>query len=166
MCASSGWLLKLRGCLESGCGMEWYGYAALGVSMAVLSFLMDLSVAKLLRGIGDTDWTARPPEWTKWLETNVVLSLHTYSAPVAVHQAAGQQSAAVLLLDSLPSMPLCRRIVVLPQHLSLLHRSVTACTIVSSLIPSICWFSKLPLQFYSKIDNKVCFLFFNTLYFI
>ncbi|TNN58350.1 Chloride channel protein ClC-Kb [Liparis tanakae] len=50
--AVKGWLLKLRGCLEAGCGMEWYGYAALGVSMAVLSFLMDLSVAKLLRGSG------------------------------------------------------------------------------------------------------------------
>ncbi|XP_068454245.1 chloride channel K [Clinocottus analis] len=43
------WLLKLRCCLEAGCGMEWYGYAALGVSMAILSFLMDLTVAKLLR---------------------------------------------------------------------------------------------------------------------
>ncbi|XP_040908182.1 chloride channel K [Toxotes jaculatrix] len=43
------WLLKLRCCLEAMCGMEWYGYAALGILMAVLSFLMDLSVTKLLR---------------------------------------------------------------------------------------------------------------------
>ncbi|XP_074500728.1 chloride channel K [Sebastes fasciatus] len=43
------WLLKLRCCLGTVCGMEWYGYAALGVMTAVLSFLMDLSVTKLLR---------------------------------------------------------------------------------------------------------------------
>uniref|UniRef100_A0A668ATM1 Chloride channel K n=1 Tax=Myripristis murdjan TaxID=586833 RepID=A0A668ATM1_9TELE len=42
-------LLKLRCVLVSVCGMEWYGYAALGVVTAFLSFLMDLSVAKLLR---------------------------------------------------------------------------------------------------------------------
>ncbi|XP_061591033.1 chloride channel K [Cololabis saira] len=44
-----GWLLKLRRCLERVCSIEWYSYAALGVLMAVLSFLMDLSVTKLLR---------------------------------------------------------------------------------------------------------------------
>nr|XP_040049262.1 chloride channel K [Gasterosteus aculeatus aculeatus] len=43
------WLLRLRSCLGTVCGMEWYGYAALGISMAVLSFLVDLSVTKLLR---------------------------------------------------------------------------------------------------------------------
>ncbi|XP_031724721.1 chloride channel K isoform X3 [Anarrhichthys ocellatus] len=43
------WLLKLRCCLGTVCGMEWYGYAALGISMAILSFLMDLIVTKLLR---------------------------------------------------------------------------------------------------------------------
>ncbi|XP_070694983.1 chloride channel K [Pempheris klunzingeri] len=42
-------LLKLRCCLGRVCGMEWYGYAALGVLTAILSFLMDLSVTKLLR---------------------------------------------------------------------------------------------------------------------
>ncbi|XP_029013418.1 chloride channel K [Betta splendens] len=42
------WLLKLRSCFGAVCGMEWYGYAALGVLTAFLSFLMDLSVAKLL----------------------------------------------------------------------------------------------------------------------
>ncbi|XP_049921345.1 chloride channel K [Epinephelus moara] len=42
------WLLKLRCCLETMCGMEWYGYAALGILTAILSFLMDLCVAKLL----------------------------------------------------------------------------------------------------------------------
>ncbi|CAI5646860.1 unnamed protein product [Oreochromis niloticus] len=42
-------LLKLRCCLGTVCGIEWYGYAALGILTAVLSFLMDLSVAKLLR---------------------------------------------------------------------------------------------------------------------
>uniref|UniRef100_A0AAQ4Q8B0 Chloride channel K n=1 Tax=Gasterosteus aculeatus aculeatus TaxID=481459 RepID=A0AAQ4Q8B0_GASAC len=40
---------SLRSCLGTVCGMEWYGYAALGISMAVLSFLVDLSVTKLLR---------------------------------------------------------------------------------------------------------------------
>ncbi|XP_045912443.1 chloride channel K [Micropterus dolomieu] len=44
-----GWLLKLRCCLGAACGMEWYGYAALGILTAILSFLMDLSVTKLLR---------------------------------------------------------------------------------------------------------------------
>ncbi|KAL3063755.1 hypothetical protein OYC64_000149 [Pagothenia borchgrevinki] len=42
------WLLKLRCCLGAVCGIEWYGYAALGVFTAILSFLMDLSVTKLL----------------------------------------------------------------------------------------------------------------------
>nr|XP_014267261.2 chloride channel protein ClC-Kb [Maylandia zebra] len=42
-------LLKLRCCLGTVCGIEWYGYAALGILTAILSFLMDLSVAKLLR---------------------------------------------------------------------------------------------------------------------
>lgn len=50
MCVSAVCLLKLRCVLVSVCGMEWYGYAALGVVTAFLSFLMDLSVAKLLRG--------------------------------------------------------------------------------------------------------------------
>uniref|UniRef100_A0A7N8WLF6 Chloride channel K n=1 Tax=Mastacembelus armatus TaxID=205130 RepID=A0A7N8WLF6_9TELE len=43
------WLLKLRCCLGAVCGMEWYGYAALGILTGFLSFLMDLSVSKLLR---------------------------------------------------------------------------------------------------------------------
>ncbi|KAM9350559.1 chloride channel K [Symphorus nematophorus] len=42
-------LLKLRCCLGAVCGMEWYGYAALGILTAILSFFMDLSVTKLLR---------------------------------------------------------------------------------------------------------------------
>uniref|UniRef100_A0A3Q2T9D7 Chloride channel K n=1 Tax=Fundulus heteroclitus TaxID=8078 RepID=A0A3Q2T9D7_FUNHE len=42
-------LLKLRECLGSICGIQWYGFAMLGVLTAILSFLMDLSVAKLLR---------------------------------------------------------------------------------------------------------------------
>ncbi|PWA32979.1 hypothetical protein CCH79_00016876, partial [Gambusia affinis] len=42
-------LLKLRDCLESVCGIQWYGFAAMGILAAVLSFLMDFSVAKLLR---------------------------------------------------------------------------------------------------------------------
>ncbi|KAK2851110.1 hypothetical protein Q5P01_007386 [Channa striata] len=42
------WLLKLRCCFGSVCGMEWYGYAALGILTAFLSFLMDFSVLKLL----------------------------------------------------------------------------------------------------------------------
>ncbi|KAM6924913.1 chloride channel K [Xenentodon cancila] len=44
-----GGLLKLRCCLERVCGIEWYSYAALGILTAVLSFLIDLSVTKLLR---------------------------------------------------------------------------------------------------------------------
>ncbi|XP_019746517.1 chloride channel K isoform X1 [Hippocampus comes] len=43
-----GCLLKLKYCLERVCGMEWYVYAALGMLSAILSFLMDLSVSKLL----------------------------------------------------------------------------------------------------------------------
>ncbi|KAF3696608.1 Chloride channel protein ClC-Kb [Channa argus] len=42
------WLLKLRCCFGAVCGMEWYGYAALGILTAFLSFLMDFSVLKLL----------------------------------------------------------------------------------------------------------------------
>uniref|UniRef100_UPI0037E76DA9 chloride channel K n=1 Tax=Semicossyphus pulcher TaxID=241346 RepID=UPI0037E76DA9 len=42
-------LLKLSCCLGSVCGMEWYGYAALGILTAILSFFMDLSVTKLLK---------------------------------------------------------------------------------------------------------------------
>uniref|UniRef100_A0A3Q3XH40 Uncharacterized protein n=1 Tax=Mola mola TaxID=94237 RepID=A0A3Q3XH40_MOLML len=42
-------LLKLRYCLGHVCGMEWYGFAALGILTAILSFLMDFSVTKLLR---------------------------------------------------------------------------------------------------------------------
>ncbi|CAJ1055385.1 chloride channel K [Xyrichtys novacula] len=41
--------LKLSCCLGSVCGLEWYSYAALGVLMATSSFLMDLSVTKLLK---------------------------------------------------------------------------------------------------------------------
>uniref|UniRef100_A0A3B3TXF5 Chloride channel K n=1 Tax=Poecilia latipinna TaxID=48699 RepID=A0A3B3TXF5_9TELE len=44
-----GQLLKLRDCLESVCGIQWYGFATLGILTAVLSFLMDFSVAKLLQ---------------------------------------------------------------------------------------------------------------------
>lgn len=47
---SAEWLLKLRCCLGAVCGMEWFAYAALGIFTAILSFLMDLSVTKLLRG--------------------------------------------------------------------------------------------------------------------
>ncbi|XP_056130768.1 chloride channel K [Lampris incognitus] len=43
-----GCMLNIRGVLGTLGGVEWYGYAALGVLAAVLSFLMDLSVAKLL----------------------------------------------------------------------------------------------------------------------
>ncbi|XP_053173338.1 chloride channel K [Scomber japonicus] len=43
------WLLKLRCFLGTVCRIEWYGYAALGILTAILSFLMDLSVTKLLR---------------------------------------------------------------------------------------------------------------------
>uniref|UniRef100_A0A674N7D8 Chloride channel K n=1 Tax=Takifugu rubripes TaxID=31033 RepID=A0A674N7D8_TAKRU len=46
---SAEWLLKLRCCLGAACGMEWFAYAALGIFTAILSFLMDLSVTKLLR---------------------------------------------------------------------------------------------------------------------
>uniref|UniRef100_A0A3Q2E9B3 Chloride channel K n=1 Tax=Cyprinodon variegatus TaxID=28743 RepID=A0A3Q2E9B3_CYPVA len=42
-------LVMLSRCLGSVCGMRWYGFAALGMLTAILSFLMDLSVAKLLR---------------------------------------------------------------------------------------------------------------------
>ncbi|XP_077431518.1 chloride channel K isoform X2 [Vanacampus margaritifer] len=44
------------------------------------------------------------------------------SSPVALRPAGGQQSAAVLLLDSLPSMPLRHLSFTLPQHLPFLHR--------------------------------------------
>ncbi|KAM7410953.1 hypothetical protein PAMA_021087 [Pampus argenteus] len=42
-------LLKLTSYSGAVCGIEWYGYAALGIFTAILSFLMDLSVTKLLR---------------------------------------------------------------------------------------------------------------------
>lgn len=50
MVVSAEWLLMLRCCLVAACGMEWFVYAALGIFTAILSFLMDLSVTKLLRG--------------------------------------------------------------------------------------------------------------------
>ncbi|XP_068197042.1 chloride channel K isoform X2 [Antennarius striatus] len=43
------WLLKLRSGMEAVGGMEWYGYAALGMLTAILSFLVDLNVTKLQR---------------------------------------------------------------------------------------------------------------------
>ncbi|XP_026222726.1 chloride channel K isoform X2 [Anabas testudineus] len=43
------WLLKLRCCFGAVCGLEWYGFAALGILTAFLSFLMDFSVLKLLK---------------------------------------------------------------------------------------------------------------------
>nr|XP_061802898.1 chloride channel protein ClC-Kb-like [Nerophis lumbriciformis] len=43
-----GCLLKIKCSLERVCGMEWYAYGALGIFSAVLSFLMDISVSKLL----------------------------------------------------------------------------------------------------------------------
>ncbi|CAB1336376.1 unnamed protein product [Coregonus sp. 'balchen'] len=42
-------LVRVRCVMGSLMGMEWYCFAALGVLTAFLSFLMDLSVAKLLR---------------------------------------------------------------------------------------------------------------------
>ncbi|MEQ2220486.1 hypothetical protein ILYODFUR_006015, partial [Ilyodon furcidens] len=42
-------LLKLRERLGSVCGIQWYCFATLGILTALLSFLLDLSVAKLLR---------------------------------------------------------------------------------------------------------------------
>ncbi|XP_068615832.1 chloride channel protein ClC-Kb-like [Brachionichthys hirsutus] len=44
---SAAFLLKLRSWMEAVCGMEWYGYAVLGMLTAILSFLIDLSVTKL-----------------------------------------------------------------------------------------------------------------------
>lgn len=38
-------------------GMEWYCYAALGVLTALMSFCMDLTIAKLLRGMWVLDYT-------------------------------------------------------------------------------------------------------------
>ncbi|KAM8830636.1 chloride channel K [Synchiropus picturatus] len=46
---STGWLLRLRGCLSCVCGIEWYCCVALGISTATLSYAMDLSVTKLIR---------------------------------------------------------------------------------------------------------------------
>lgn len=50
-------ILCLAGCVRrvqtamlSLAGMEWYCYAALGVLTALMSFCMDLTIAKLLRG--------------------------------------------------------------------------------------------------------------------
>uniref|UniRef100_A0A8C7UC95 Chloride channel K n=1 Tax=Oncorhynchus mykiss TaxID=8022 RepID=A0A8C7UC95_ONCMY len=42
-------LVRVRCVMGSLMGMEWYCFAALGILTAFLSFLMDLSVAKLLR---------------------------------------------------------------------------------------------------------------------
>ncbi|KAK7884748.1 hypothetical protein WMY93_027871 [Mugilogobius chulae] len=42
-------VLKLRTCMETLCGLEWYCFAALGVLTALLSVLMDLSVTKIIR---------------------------------------------------------------------------------------------------------------------
>uniref|UniRef100_A0A7N6BKS2 Chloride channel K n=1 Tax=Anabas testudineus TaxID=64144 RepID=A0A7N6BKS2_ANATE len=39
----------LRCCFGAVCGLEWYGFAALGILTAFLSFLMDFSVLKLLK---------------------------------------------------------------------------------------------------------------------
>ncbi|XP_074536780.1 chloride channel K [Halichoeres trimaculatus] len=44
-----GCVLKLSCCLGSVCGLEWYGFAVLGIFTATFSFFVDLSVTKLLK---------------------------------------------------------------------------------------------------------------------
>ncbi|KAJ0064683.1 hypothetical protein NL108_011494, partial [Boleophthalmus pectinirostris] len=41
-------MLKLKAWMETLCGLEWYCFAALGVFTALLSVLIDLSVAKII----------------------------------------------------------------------------------------------------------------------
>uniref|UniRef100_A0A8C6T9V6 Chloride channel K n=1 Tax=Neogobius melanostomus TaxID=47308 RepID=A0A8C6T9V6_9GOBI len=49
LCVCAVCLLKLKRCLETPCGLEWYCYAALGALTALLSVLMDLTVAKIIK---------------------------------------------------------------------------------------------------------------------
>ncbi|KAG9269682.1 chloride channel protein ClC-Ka isoform X1 [Astyanax mexicanus] len=44
-----GWAIRVQNAMLCLAGLEWYCYAALGVLMALMSFVMDLTVAKLLR---------------------------------------------------------------------------------------------------------------------
>lgn len=69
-------LVKLRCCLEAVCGLEWYGYAALGILTAILSFLMDLIVTKLLGGHHTHRFVVY--DMNKWRTSviNVSLSFH------------------------------------------------------------------------------------------
>ena len=50
--------MRVQSAMLSLAGLEWYCYAALGVLMALMSFWIDLTVAKLLRGelVCDTDF--------------------------------------------------------------------------------------------------------------
>ncbi|XP_033824743.1 chloride channel K [Periophthalmus magnuspinnatus] len=41
-------LLRLKMCMETLCGLEWYFFAAVGILTALLSVLMDLSVTKII----------------------------------------------------------------------------------------------------------------------
>lgn len=115
-------LLKLRSCLSAICGMEWYCYATLGVLTAILSFTMDLCVTKLLNGYYlDYFYCYNNNNYYHIASS---MSLPAFSSPVALQPAGGPQSTAVLLLDALPSMPLCSRCVLLRQRVSRLHRFV------------------------------------------
>jgi len=122
------WLLKLRLCSGTVCGIEWYGYATLGILTAILSFLMDLTVTKLLRGRHRQNTLKNNKNihiGKKKKKMVIHLCSHiACSSPVVVFKPGRQYSSAVPLLDSLPSMPLCFCIILLPQHLSLLYRSV------------------------------------------
>nr|XP_054601732.1 chloride channel K [Nothobranchius furzeri] len=110
------WLLKLKTCLGSVCGIEWYGYAALGILTAILSFLMDLSVAKLLKA----------HQWLFLnLEGNVLLQFLCWSLyPACLCAFASTFSHNICPYSTGSGIPEVRTMIAgseMPHYLSLTH---------------------------------------------
>lgn len=80
------------------------------------------------------------------------------SSSVALFKAGGAHFAAVCLLDTLPSMPLCRRIFIFPQHLSLFHRSATAATCTENVSHYIYEYNKLRIKKVKKVKLMLSIL--------
>ncbi|XP_030589953.1 chloride channel K isoform X2 [Archocentrus centrarchus] len=111
-----GWLLKLRCCLVTVCGTEWYGYAALGILTAILSFLMDFSVAKLLRA----------HRWLyTMLEGNILLQFFSWTLyPACLCAVSSSFSHNICPFSTGSGIPEVRTMLAgieMPHYLSLTH---------------------------------------------
>ncbi|XP_030625626.1 chloride channel K [Chanos chanos] len=126
-----GYVLRLRRAMLALAGLEWYCYAALGILTALMSFLMDLTVAKLLRA---HQWL-----YSK-LEGDVVLQFLCWTLyPVSLCALSSGFSHSVCPYSAGSGLPEVRTIisgVELPNYLSLsnLFAKVVGliCTLASS----------------------------------